>query len=86
MEEENEAKFVYYMPHLEDADIQVLMQTIARRVIRALKKLGHFRDESEAFAEEGEGIRPDTLNNTRLKGSTFGCGCPTANSSGTSIQ
>ncbi len=42
------------MPRLEDGDIQALVQTIAKRVVRALTKLRHFRDESEALAEDNE--------------------------------
>jgi hypothetical protein len=42
------------MPRLEDEDIQALVQTIAKRVVRALKKLGHFGDESEALSEDAE--------------------------------
>jgi hypothetical protein len=42
------------MPRLEDEDIQALVQTIAKRVVRSVKNLGHFRDESEALAEDNE--------------------------------
>lgn len=52
-EGENGPEFVY-MPPLKDEEIQALVQTIAKRVVRALKKLGHFRDESEALAQEEE--------------------------------
>lgn len=50
---ENVPEFVF-MPPLKDEEIQSLVQTIAKRVVRALKKLGHFRDENEALAEEEE--------------------------------
>lgn len=42
------------MDHLKDQDIKTLVQTVAKRVVKALKKFGHFQDESEALAEEPE--------------------------------
>jgi len=53
VEGENGPEFIY-MPPLKDEEIQALVQTVAKRVVRALKKLGHFRDESEALNEEAE--------------------------------
>lgn len=38
----------------KDEDIQALVQTIGKRVVRALKKLGHFQDDREATSEDIE--------------------------------
>lgn len=43
----------YPLTSISDEDVQALVQIIAQRVIRALKRLGHFEDESEALAEAG---------------------------------
>jgi hypothetical protein len=42
------------MPPPKDEEIKALVQTIAKRVVRALKKLGHFADENESIAEDAE--------------------------------
>ena len=42
-----------YMDPPKDKEIRALVQTIAKRVVRALKKLGHF-EEGEAIANEPE--------------------------------
>lgn len=51
--ENGEVEFKYMDPP-KDEEIKALVQTIAKRVVRALKKLGHFESESEAVADETE--------------------------------
>ena len=48
-----DSEFIY-MPPPKDEEIKALVQTIAKRVVRALKKLGHFADENESIAEDAE--------------------------------